>query len=113
LAAFRVCERLRQPFSTLVGVAGFRSLLSRALALANDEVRWLKVVHVRADGSLEVVDGMRLSDPEIAEGAAVLVAQLISLLETFIGETLTLHLLQETWPEALLGDPNSDPEKQP
>ena len=30
-AAFGVCERLRQPVITLAGVAGFRSLLSRAL----------------------------------------------------------------------------------
>jgi hypothetical protein len=35
---FRVCEKLRGPLSRLTGIGGFRSLLSRALALAGGEV---------------------------------------------------------------------------
>lgn len=111
-AAFTVCEKLRLPFSTLAGVAGFRSLLSRALALASDEVRWLKAVHVSAQGSLEGLDQAQLSDAEIAEGEAALVAQLIGLLVTFIGSTLTLQLLQLAWPETPLGSLNSAPESE-
>ena len=49
----RVIEKVRGPLAALTGVAGFRSLLSRALALANAEVHWLRAVHVKADGSLE------------------------------------------------------------
>lgn len=111
-AAFVVCEKLRLPFSTLAGVAGFRSLLSRALSLAGDEVRWLKAVHVNAQGSLEGLDKTSISDAEIAEGETILVAQLIGLLVTFIGATLTLRLLQEAWPETPLGDLNSEPESE-
>ena len=111
-AAFPVCEKLRQPLSTLAGVAGFRSLLSRALALADGEIRWLKAVHVDANGSLEGLDEAQLSDAEIAEGEAVLVAHLLGLLVIFIGEALTLHLLQEAWPEAMLGGLNSEPERE-
>lgn len=112
--AFRVCEKLRRPLSVLAGTAGFRSLLSRALALASDEIRWLKAVHVNADGSLDLtgLDQARLSAAEIAEGKAVLVAELIGLLVTFIGATLTLGLLQEAWPEASLGGLNSEPETE-
>lgn len=109
-AAFGVSERLRQPLSTLAGAAGFRSLLSRALALASDEVRWLKAVHIDADGSLGS-DAGRLSDDEIADGEAALVAQLIGLLVTFIGEALTLRLLQETWPKLSFARPNFEPEQ--
>ena len=107
-AAFRVCEKLRQPLSRLSGVAGFRSLLSRALALANDEVRWMKAIHVRADGSLEGLDEAQaqLSETEIADGEIVLIAQLIGLLATFIGEELTLRLVQESWPNAAFDDMN-------
>ena len=107
-AAFRVCEKLRQPLSRLAGVAGFRSLLSRALALANDEVRWMKAIHVRADGSLEGLDEAQaqLSETEIADGEIVLIAQLIGLLATFIGEELTLRLVQESWPNAAFDDMN-------
>lgn len=111
-AAFRVCEKLREPLSTLTGVAGFRSLLARALALASDEIRWLKAVHVNADGSLVGPDGAQLSDAEAAEGEAVLVTQLIDLLVTFVGEALTVQLLQQAWPETPLGGLNSEPEKR-
>ena len=52
-AAFRVCERLRQPLITLAGVAGFRSLLSRALTLARAEAPSLSAVQLTADGSLK------------------------------------------------------------
>jgi hypothetical protein len=99
--AFRVCEKLRQPLSRLAGVAGFRSLVSRALALGSAEVRWLKAVHVKADGSLEALAEAeaRLSESDIAEGEAVLIAHLIDLLATFIGEGLTLSLVKEAWPD--------------
>jgi|SoiMethySBSTD1v2_1073268.scaffolds.fasta_scaffold191789_2 hypothetical protein len=108
-AAFRVCEKLRQPLSRLAGLAGFRSLLSRALALANDEARWMKAIHIKADGSLEGLDEAQaqLAEDEIAEGEVVLIAQLIGLLVTFIGEELTLRLVQESWPDAPFDDMNA------
>jgi hypothetical protein len=111
-AAFCVNEKLRRPLSILAGVAGFRSLLSRALALANDEVRWLKAVHVKADGSLEGLESLhgKLSPKEIAQGEAVLIAQLVGLLVTFIGETLTVRLMQDVWPEITARDLNSEME---
>ena len=107
-AAFRVCEKLRQPLSRLAGVAGFRSLLSRALALTNDDARWMKAIHVKADGSLEGLDEAQaqLSETEIAEGEVILIAQLIGLLVIFIGEELTLRLVQESWPDAALNNMN-------
>ena len=90
----RVCEKLRLPLARLAGVAGFRSLLSRAVALAKAEVPSLAAVRVRADGSLEGLDG---SD---RDAGAVVVAQLLGLLVTFIGEPLTLGLVRDAWPEA-------------
>ena len=58
-AAFRVCETLRQPLCALAGVAGCRSLLSRALTLAKAEAPSLSAVQVAADGSLQGLDGLR------------------------------------------------------
>jgi|SRR5687767_10397402 hypothetical protein len=112
-AAFRVNEKLRRPISTLAGVAGFRSLLSRALALAGDEVRWLKAVHVSAAGSLEAMEKIRtqLSPEDIARGEEVLIGRLVGLLITFIGEGLTLRVLQEAWPAVSARDLNSGTEK--
>ena len=101
-AAFGVCEKLREPLASLSGRNGFRSLLSRALALAGDEVRWLRAVHIKADGSLECPAEMsELDQKEISDGENALVAQLLGLLVTFIGEPLTLSLVREVWPGAI------------
>jgi hypothetical protein len=102
-AAFRVCERLRQPLITLAGVAGFRSLLSRALTLARAEAPSLSGVQVEADGSLKGQDefASQSNKEQASDGGAILIAQLIGLLLTFIGEGLTLRLVQDVWPEAV------------
>jgi hypothetical protein len=111
-AVFRVCEKLRQPLCSLAGVAGFRSLLSRALALARAEAPALSGVQVGADGSLQGLDELgRQRDKDIAkEGGALLIAQLLGLLLTFIGEGITLRLVQDVWPEAAFGDRDSGKE---
>ena len=101
-AAFRVCAKLRRPLITLAGVAGFRSLLSRALTLARAEAPSLSAVQVAADGSLNGLDELASqTDKEQArDGGAILIAQLIGLLLTFIGDGLTLRLVRDVWPEA-------------
>ena len=102
LAAFRVCETLRQPLCALAGVAGFRSLLSRALMLARAEAPSLSVVEVAADGSLKGLDELepQIDKEQARDRGTILIAQLIGLLLTFIGEGLTLRLVQDVWPEA-------------
>jgi len=102
--AVKVCEKLRATLSRLAGVAGFRSLLSRALALAKAEVPPLGAVKVRADGSLEGFDEVeRCQDAEAARDAGVvLVAALLGLLVAFIGRSLTLGLVRDAWPDATM-----------
>src|SRR5438552_17440739 len=109
-AACRVGEKLRPHLATLMGNVGFRALLSRALALANSEVAWLRAVHVRADGSLEGLDELeaQVHPDEIFEGCVVLLAQLLGLLVVLIGENLTLRLVRDTWPKLALNDLDSD-----
>ena len=118
-AACRVAEKLRPHLATLMGNLGFRALLSRALALANAEVPWLRAVHVNADGSLEGLDelGAQVDPDEIFEGCVALLAQLLGLLVAFIGEDLTLRLVREVWPKLSLnnldagkGDKNENPQ---
>jgi len=100
-ASFRVCEKLHGRLSRLTGIGGFRSLLARALALAGTEVSWLRALQVKADGSLEGLEKSQTEfDPrKIAEGEVELVAQLLGLLVTFIGPTLTQQLLRDIWPK--------------
>lgn len=105
-AAFRVCEKIRTPLSTLTGAGGYRALLSRALALAGKEAVWLGRLEVTPAGSLrfppEVEAGV--GDGDAAQSGVLLVAELLGLLITMIGEALTLRLLQEIWPKTPLGD---------
>jgi hypothetical protein len=112
-AAFRVCEKLRRLLKQFAGDTGFRSLISRALILAKAEVAWLEELRLKEDGSLENpgTKAQRAKE-EIARGEIVLVAQLLGLLSTFIGEALTLRLLQEVWPGAPINDMDSTKEKE-
>ena len=101
-AVFRVCEKLRGSLGKLMGVTGYRSLFSRALALAGAEVPWLRELTVRADGTLEGLEKLKskLSGEQVGEGEVALVAELVGLIVTFIGPTLTLQLIQQAWPKA-------------
>lgn len=87
----RVCDKLRRPLTTLAGAAGFRSLLARALTLAKKESPLLGTWEVMPDGSLQGLNG------EATQSGTVLIAQLIGLMITFIGESLTLRLLHDVW----------------
>lgn len=108
-ATFRVIEKLRPHFTTLMGNAGFRALLSRALTLASAEVRSLRAVQVQVDGSLAGMDELaRVDAKELAEGGVVLIAQLLGLLVAFIGEKLTVQMMREVWPKLSLDDLNFD-----
>jgi hypothetical protein len=95
-ASSRACERLRVPLAKLVGAEGFRSLMARALAIAKDEDPSLDGLRVRPDGSLEGAD--RDGRGRDAESGDVVVARLLGLLVTFIGEPLTLRLVRDAWP---------------
>lgn len=96
--AVRVCEKIRVRLSVLVGVTGYSSLMSRAVAMAKAEVPSLDGVRVRPDGTLEGFDGVGRN--EDGEAGQVVVAQLLALLVTFIGEPLALDFVRDGWPDA-------------
>ena len=76
--------------------------MSRAVALAKVEVASLSPVQVREDGSLEGFNGDGLSPPPGpgGDGGTAIVAHLLGLLVTFIGEPLTRQLVCDVWPDA-------------
>jgi hypothetical protein len=106
-AALLVYEKLRRPLSALAGVAGFRSLASRALTLAKPEAPSLFAVQITPDGYLLGLDKIELQNLHAGEGGVILLAQLLELLFTFIGEPLTLRMMQDVWPDAVFEDSNS------
>ena len=94
-AVFRVFERLREPICALTGVAGFRSLLSRALTLARAESPSLSALEVAADGSLKGLDEFRsqVDADQAREAGIILITQLLGLLVRVVGEAMTLQLV--------------------
>jgi hypothetical protein len=107
LGAFHAIDKLRPQLVTLQGNIGFRSLVSRSIAVAGEGTRWLRAVHVRSDGSLSGVKEELLEQvgPEqFYEGAVALLAELLTLLVSLIGEDLTLQLAHEVWPDLPLNE---------
>jgi len=112
-AAVRVCAKLQTPLIRLTGLAGYSSLLARALVLAKSEAPSLLAVSVRPDGSLAGLDAIE-NDPDAGkfeEARVVLVAHLLGLLATFIGEFLTLRLVRDVWPDVAFDSPGLKGEK--
>ncbi len=100
-AAFRICEELRVPLGKMLGVEGFRSLLSRAQVLASADIPWLKAMVIEQDGSFTGLQErmVRLDVRATVDGELALVGHLLGLLVVFIGPALTLRLLHEVWPD--------------
>ena len=96
-ATVRVYERLRRQLGAPVGADGFQALASRALALAKSESPRLSAVQVTANGGLRglgEVESQTDSD-ESGEAGIILIAQLLGLFLTLLGETTTLRLIED------------------
>src|ERR1035441_7137076 len=96
-ATVRVYERLRRQLGAPVGTDGFQALASRALALAKSESPRLSAVQVTANGGLcglGEVESQTDSD-ENGEAGIILIAQLLGLFLTLLGEATTLRLIED------------------
>jgi CheY-like chemotaxis protein len=94
---FRVCEKIRDPLRNLAGETGFRSILARALMLSKSEVKWLWPVKISVSGFFEGLASAeeKLTPLEVSSGETVMVAQILGLLFTFLGESMTLVVLRD------------------
>jgi hypothetical protein len=96
-ATVRVYERLRRHLGAPVGVDGFQALASRALALAKAESPRLGALQVTANGALDglgALESLNGAD-EDGEVGILLIAQLLGLFLTLLGEATTLRLLED------------------
>ena len=109
--ACRVCDKLRGPLARLAGIASFRALLSRALALAKAEVAALNPVQVRQDGSLA---GLDAAGPGAGgDGGTAVVTHMLGLLVLFISDALTRQLVRDVWPDATAAETDGRAGGQP
>jgi hypothetical protein len=96
-ASVRVYERLRRQLSAPVGVDGFQALASRALALAKSQSPRLSAVQVTANGGLRGFGDVdsQMDAGEDSEAGIVLIAQLLGLFLTLLGEATALRLIED------------------
>jgi len=99
-AAVRVCEKLRGPLCALAGVAGYRSILARALTLARAEAPSLGALQVAADGYLQGLGELasQIDSYQASEGDVLLTAQFLGLFLSLLGAAVTLQLVQGVFP---------------
>ena len=109
-AAERADARLRERLASLIGQTGYTTLVARAVRLAQAEVPAL--AHVTVDALATGAEGGLRGVREFAEfargvgdagaaeaGLSAILAHVIGLLVTFIGEDLALRLIRDAWPE--------------
>ena len=96
-ATVRVYERLRRQLTSPMGVDGFQALASRALALAKSQSRRLSAVQVTANGGLRGLGEVESQIDADVDGEAgiILIAHLLGLFLTFLGEATTLRLIED------------------
>jgi hypothetical protein len=95
-ATLRVYEKLRQKLRAPVGVDGFQALAARALSLAKSQSPKLSTVQVMATGDLSGLSEVELQagkDEEDVVGI-ILIAQLLGLFLTLLGEAATVSLIE-------------------
>ena len=112
--AVRVCDKLQISLTRFAGADGFKSLMRRALTLAQAEVSLVHSIKVKADGSMEGLEELATdaltsgnAGGPVAIAAIAILSNLLGLLFIFIGEPLALSLLREAWPYASFDEEHS------
>ena len=104
----RLCTRL----SELATPGGCQAFLNRAIRLAAADFPFLRGMRAGLlpgaclEGVHETGQGVNLE--LMKAGLIAVMAQLIGLLERFIGEDLLARLVRDTWPDAPLNVPNPE-----
>ena len=103
-ATLRVYDTLAAQLAQLIGDGGVRALAARSLHLVRRDFAWL----VEAEGTdlskspfAPLGFSLARQEPTVAtEAAAEALATLGGLLETLIGEALTMGVVRAAWPKA-------------
>lgn len=97
----RALSPVCQTTSSLIGNEGFKALIARALYLSTREHPLLSTLEIRADSQLTIkhteVAVRSQGALAVTAAATALLGNIVTLLFNFIGEDLTMRLLQRTW----------------
>jgi hypothetical protein len=105
------CQRLHDRLDRVIGAGGFRALLNRALYLAKKRYAWLEGIEIEdylGCEFKELREAVKGKKPAIVnEACGLMLANVIWLLVTFIGEDIALGLIQEAWPDVSIAASSS------
>lgn len=106
-AAERVCQKLSVRLARLITAPGAQALLARTLHVTTNEFSFLSAVRAGTTSPtcLEGLnEGMQNIEPsQVRDALSAVVAGIIGLLDTFIGEDLTSGLIRDVWADAPVG----------
>src|SRR5215213_5960815 len=109
------CQRLHGRLDRLIGAGGFRALLNRALYLAKKKYAWLEGVGIEDYPGCEFKDLREVvkgkQPATVNEACTLILANVIWLLVTFIGEDITIGLIQEAWTDVSTDIAASSPKR--
>ncbi|MBB5061491.1 hypothetical protein HDF16_006227 [Granulicella aggregans] len=114
LATLRVYEKLRTRFCAPVGVDAFHALASRALYLAKSQFPTLDAVNVTGDGGLHGLgerEGPLRGDDDLEVGI-ILIAQMLRLFLTLLGETATVRMLEDAGSPIVISSKSEAPDRK-
>ncbi len=106
-AAERALQVLCMRLTNVLSAAGCQALITRAIRLAAVDFPFLRGVRAGTapdpclDGLQDSAQGVTLE--QLKAGVAAIVAQLVGLLELFVGPQVTVHLFSDVWTDAPLG----------
>jgi hypothetical protein len=116
-ATERVFGKLSKRLVRLITDVGADALVARAVHLSLTAFPFLGGAQIRrSDDSLiislrETAD--RTESSQVAEGFEAVLATLVALLVSFIGEDLTARILREVWPELVMPQAVSPSQNDP
>ncbi len=97
LATLRVYEKLRRQFCAPVGVDAYQALVARALSLAKSQHPRLGTGNVTPTGGLRGLGAVeiQLTPVEDVEVGIILIAQILRLFISLLGEATTVRLVED------------------
>lgn len=110
-AVERICQKFFNRLARVTSLVACQALLSRALHEARHGFAFLEPVRAGTTNEL-LVEGLTASvegvDLALArEGLQAMLARLIALLASLIGQDLTLRMLRDVWPGLPISEPAS------
>ena len=112
-SAQRAYDDLTRVSVRMIGQVGTDALTGRTLYLLQRKFEWLTATREPGEWTgpfAQIASGLKSQPPAAGmEAAAEIFTTLAGVIAALIGESLTLHILQEAWPDAFTDRDSKEP----